>query len=123
MIEIGDRVVGKSTGTLTPSTVIAKMVAPYYIGVFNKDVQTRWDDLYPLWKEGNVYITKFDEPVKNCTYAEFKIGFEPLMESESFFSNLKSSNSEVYEDFLKYRYDIQPSVYTVAYPEEDLEIL
>ena len=125
MIEIGDRVVGKSTGTLTPSTVVAKMVAQYYIAVFNNQMlnECRWDALYPEWRDGIVYINKFDEPVKSCTYEEFRAGFEPKIENEKFFTSLKDDNKKVYEDFIRYQYYILPASAIIAYPEEDLEIL
>lgn len=139
--QIGDRIVGKKTGSLTPSTVYGVLNARLFKNVFtNPSVfydWEAWSGKYPDWQDKNVYICGFDEPTKPMTLHEFIDSetsyIEKMLELKASGENIKisdfmlklyTSKDNLWREFLKDQYNMKVrETYLVAYPEDDIELI
>jgi hypothetical protein len=125
-MNIGDRIIGKKTGTLTPSTIVAVMTWEFYCKVFFTSPKAMestieaWSKHYPDFQSKLIVISKFDEPQKNISFDEFKTSIDS--ESDEF-TDFVREIPIMYNLLLKIRYDKLPNTITVSYPEEDCEVL
>jgi len=125
MMNIGDRVISKKTGPVAQSTIYAIFSAHAWKAIQlakGKSEITRWDELYPNWyEEGKlVYLSLFDEPVKIVSYQEYCDNLESNL--DPFLVELRKVPS-LYKLFLERQYELQPEVYELSYPEDDLELV
>lgn len=117
-IKLGDRVIGKKTGTLTPSTVIGIMTYSLYKNCMMQDDGSTWDRLYPNWRDGLVIVGLFDEPTCNISFQEFKDNIDL---SHHFYEKLKKAS--LLNEYILLSYSKYPKVRAVSYPYEDVSVL
>ncbi len=123
-VELGTRVVGKRTGAMVPSTVVAIMTYEAFINLLRTGSDlTKWDSLYPDWPTKQVIVTKFDEPTQNISFFEFKSMIESMDDVEFINEMREDKNKKIYKKFIEYQYSMQPKAMSVAYPIDDVDIL
>lgn len=124
-IKIGDRIVGRQTGTLTPSTVIGIMTHDFYMGSVGRNTNpARWFDLYPDWEEKNIIISMFDEPQYCLTFEELEISLNN--NENSFINTLRKKvtlNREMEIAIIQAELDSMPKSLIVAYPIDDVDVI
>lgn len=124
-LQLGDRVYGKKTGNLVPSTVVGIIPANLYTEGSKQVFYNLWDMLYPNWREGLIVLCKFDEPTRNMTLQEFQTQVMELPESSEVpFVNELINNQSLYSKYVKFMYEreVQPK-WHVAYPYDDIEVV
>ncbi len=107
---LGDKVFGRNTGGSEPSTIIGFI--PSFMSQHYEQI-SKWDELYPSWREGLIAICKFNIPQRVCTLEEFADG---LPDDNKVVQAIKSSE-ELLKDY--YETKVQPQKH-VSYPIEDL---
>lgn len=103
-MKIGDRAASKETGFPTRGIVVA-ILDPFFYCTMNRrspDGFKKWDQLFPDWKEKNVYVMKLDKPQKSCTWEEF-LEYNP-----------KGT---------KFEYETIPETIYIAFVEDDICLL
>lgn len=119
-LQLGDRIIGKKTGTLTPSTIIGFAPAK----IIPSDSKDNWNRLYPDWTDKMIVFSEFDEPTRNCTIEEFKLGYPlpPEEETDSHFVLRLCRDKNVYNEYIEFLYDkMVPTCKIVSYPIDDVE--
>jgi hypothetical protein len=100
-IALGQRAISKRTG-LPQTGYVVGLVHPNYVQEVLLGPFSRWNELYPDWKENPVYILRLDQPSKPVTREEFVS------------QNPDAADGE-YESIPEFRYSY--------YPFDDLEEL
>lgn len=121
-VKIGDRVYGKKTGGLTPATVVGWLPGRFHP---NSKLSTRWDELYPNWRDKHIVYAEFDEPTRSCTFEEYKEQtLDRIMESTDEFIVALRDNKELFSLFLRNQYDntVEPTT-RICYPIDDIEVI
>lgn len=123
LVKIGDRIVGKKTGQMIPSTVFGIITADFYMSRMSKvNDFSKWDELYPDWKDNVVVLAMFDEPQKNISVQET---WEFMRENSKIFQMLEEEKTsyKILNEIVMERWNNYPSVDSVAYPIDDVDIL
>lgn len=74
--KIGDEVVTKKTGL--PG--VARIVGLVLPEVLNGGALSKWDELFPEWRNHEVAYIKYKKPQKPCSYEEFLESIPPELE-------------------------------------------
>lgn len=121
-IKIGDRIVGKKTGTLTPSTVVGALPAKY--SPLYKEISCRWDELYPDWRNKNIIYSEFDEPTPPLTLEEYSTNFQlPDSSNIAFIERLRQDKG-LWLDYIKFNYlKNVPLTIKIYYPIDDVDLI
>ena len=99
---LGSKVCSKYTGFPGYGKIVGILTSEIYIKMSPSQSYSRWNELFPTWKDKPVYIVEFDEPVKSLTWEEY-------------YKHSKNPTKEEYDNIPFYK--------VVAYPFEDLEIM
>lgn len=121
-LKIGDRIYGKQTGTLTPATVVGWLPPGWHpLG----STYSRWDDLYPDWKEKYMIFAEYDEPTPNVTFEEFRDQtMEEIMSSTDTFVVALRENRQLLNLFLENQYQKTVRLTTkICYPIDDVQLI
>lgn len=116
-LKVGQRIVGKRTGNLVPSTIIGFGPCGMVPLLVPKD-NDRWEQLYPNYKEKYTVFCKFDEPVKTMSFQDAKENAEHFAKSAPF----KMTEEQII-DLANFYLDETPETLYVQYPIDDVEIL
>jgi hypothetical protein len=119
MVKIGDRIVGKKTGTLTPSTVIA--ILPCYMTALYREPLRRWLDLYPDYREKLIVVSEFDIPQKNISMEDAKVNAILYVEKFPFAKDFYDLG--LVDKIAEYFYETTELTLSVTYPIDDVEVL
>lgn len=127
-VKIGDRIIGKKLGNLTPSTVVAILTQDFYFNAVLK-VNTeytvpKWDEFYPDWKDKLLVVGRFDEP--QCPFSYQEICDRIHNNPNSFLNYLKTKvelPKNIEEAILKTEYAGADKSYTNVYPIDDVEVI
>jgi len=121
-IKIGDRIVGKKTGLLIPSTIVG-FIPPSYRPEYHQ--RSRWDELYPDWRSKYVVLCEFDQPTKPIRLDELiECEFLPLPESSDCpFIQRMISDKVLFNEYADFQYRKITLVKRVCYPIDDIEIV
>lgn len=128
LVNIGDRIVGKRTGIMMPSTVVCIMEPTLFMSsapVFQIGAQhlETWDENYEGWDKKPVVITKFDTPQKEYTKQQIIEDLEahPTIFTKSLLdANIpKEALDIVYQTY----WETSPARHYGVYPFEDVDVL
>jgi hypothetical protein len=123
-MNIGDRIIGKRTGTLTPSTITGIMTWNTYFGIVGSSQKESalevWSKFYSDVENKLVIISEFDEPTCPISFSEYKASVDER--TDDFTVKLRE-NTELYLQLIQDRYNQFPKAKSVSYPEDDVEIL
>lgn len=75
--KIGDQVITKKTG-LPGVAYIVGLVLPEVLS--NSGAISKWDTLFPEWRNQEVAYIKYKKPQKPCSYEEFLESIPPELE-------------------------------------------
>ena len=111
-MNLGSEVISKRTGLPAYGTIVGIMDSDFYLN--SKAPQganySRWDELYPNWKEKPVMFVYFKEPQKTLAFEEYAKGFE-------------THQVEATLEEMKTLYKFLPKAPVAAYPIDDLECI
>jgi hypothetical protein len=127
-IKLGDRVTGKRTGQLVPSTIVGCIPASIYVAINGDNASyLKRNKLYPNWMEDVVVYCRFDEPTKNITYEEFSwqfdIEWENMCASNNWLIKAYEENNNIKNIIKQDKWESIVEVLMVAYPIEDIEVI
>ena len=114
-IYLGNEVVSKKTGFPGVGRVMAAYLARGYEFVDSlrgPQSYTRWDSLYPNWRDGLIFIVFYEKLRKSLTWEEWVDGYNALPEEHKTLSEYQ----------LKEQYEKLPMTQVIAYVHEDLEL-
>lgn len=128
IVKIGDRIIGKKIGNLTPSTVVAILTSHFYLNgvlrITNEYTFPSWDEKYPDWKDKLIVVGLFDEP--QCPFSFQEVSNRILDNPKSFLNVLKEKTkltNETINVILNVEYMGAEKSHTTAYPIDDVEVI
>lgn len=116
-IKVGDRIVSKRIGKMIPSTVIG--ICPMDLLIFTPPCNI-WDSYYEDWRNKQLVIVKFDEPVVYLTFEEVRGATELTFGNVPWKEKLYSTG--IFDEIVQNTYENYPQSICAAYPIEDVEI-
>ena len=108
--KVGDKISSKQTGFPGIGTIFGVMPAISYCHFARQYEFKLWSQLYPEWSLEPIYMVAFDEPRRGLRFEEY-------------LDAIPKEHQELYKEGaleILYQQNIS-EVYTVAYPEQDLE--